>query len=39
MREKAKNSKLGFATRAIHEGQEANDFLGALTPPVFMTST
>jgi methionine-gamma-lyase len=39
MREKAKNSKLGFATRAIHDGREANDFLGALTPPVFMTST
>jgi methionine-gamma-lyase len=39
MREKLKNRMPGFATRAIHEGQEANDFLGALNPPVFMTST
>lgn len=39
MRERLKNKKPGFATRAIHEGQEASNFLGALTPPVFMTST
>ncbi len=39
MRERQKNKKPGFATRAIHEGQEASNFLGALTPPAFMTST
>jgi methionine-gamma-lyase len=39
MDERLTKKKLGFATRAIHHGQEANDFLGALTPPVFMTST
>ncbi|BDV35017.1 PLP-dependent transferase [Methylocystis iwaonis] len=39
MRERLKNKKRGFATRAIHEGQEASNFLGALTPSVFMTST
>ncbi len=39
MDESLKNRKPGFATRAIHHAQEANEFLGALTPPVFMTST
>jgi len=29
----------GFATRAIHLGNNPADQLGALTPPVFMTST
>lgn len=29
----------GFATRAIHLGHNPADHLGALTPPVFMTST
>lgn len=39
MHERPKNRKPGFATRAIHHAQEDNAFLGALTPPVFMTST
>jgi methionine-gamma-lyase len=39
MHERLRNKKPGFATRAIHQAQEANEFLGALTPPVFMTST
>lgn len=39
MDEKRKNRKQGFATRAIHEGYDPSDFLGALVPPVFMTST
>ena len=39
MDEERKNRKPGFATRAIHEGYDASDFLGALVPPVFMTST
>lgn len=29
----------GFATRAIHIGHKPADVSGALTPPVFMTST
>ncbi len=39
MDEDQKNRKPGFATRAIHEWYDASDFLGALVPPVFMTST
>ncbi len=39
MDEERKIRKPGFATRAIHEGYAASDFLGALVPPVFMTST
>jgi methionine-gamma-lyase len=39
MDEERKNRKPGFATRAIHEGYDASDFLGALVPPVFITST
>ena len=31
--------QLGFATRAIHEGYDPQDHQGALTPPVYMTST
>lgn len=31
--------KTGFATRAIHLGYNKSDFLGALNPPVFMSST
>lgn len=31
--------KLGPATRAIHEGYDPADHQGALTPPIFMTST
>lgn len=36
-----KNSpkELGPATRAIHEGYSPSDHMGALTPPIFMTST
>ncbi len=30
---------LGAATRAIHEGYSPADHMGALTPPIFMTST
>lgn len=33
------NKKLGFATRAIHEGYDAFANEGALTPPIHMTST
>lgn len=32
-------AKGGFATRAIHLGYDPADQFGALTPPVFMTST
>ena len=34
-----RNSKLGFATRAIHVGYDPADAQGALTPPVHLTST
>ena len=34
-----KNREYGFSTRAIHEAYDPNDHLGALTPPIFMTST
>ncbi len=33
------NSKQAFATRAIHHGYDPQQFLGALCPPVFMSST
>jgi methionine-gamma-lyase len=40
MRRNSKNRpKRGFATRAIHIGHNPADVSGALTPPVFMTST
>lgn len=29
----------GFATRAIHAGQEFDPTTGAVTPPVYFTST
>lgn len=32
-------SKQAFATRAIHHGYDPQQFLGALCPPVFMSST
>ncbi len=32
-------TNLGFATRAIHLGYEPSHHSGALSPPVFMTST
>lgn len=34
-----RNSRLGFATRAIHEGYDPATAKGALTPPIYMTST
>lgn len=34
-----KNKQTRFETKIIHEGYEANDFLGSLTPPLFQTST
>ena len=37
--EESKRSKGGFATRAIHFGYDPAIYSGALTPPVFMTST
>jgi methionine-gamma-lyase len=38
-RDTSNRLKRGFATRAIHTGHNPADHLGALTPPVFMTST
>ncbi len=38
-RDTSNRLKGGFATRAIHTGHNPADHLGALTPPVFMTST
>src|ERR1700740_2389181 len=34
----AKKNKSGFATRAIHVGQEADASTGAVSPPIFATS-
>lgn len=34
-----KNNKHGFATRAIHDGQEPDPSTGAVTVPIFATST
>ena len=34
-----RNAPSGFATRAIHEGYDPADEQGALTPPIYMTST
>jgi cystathionine gamma-lyase/cystathionine beta-lyase/cystathionine gamma-lyase/homocysteine desulfhydrase len=34
-----KNRQLGFATRAIHDGQEADPLTGAVTVPIYPTST
>jgi len=31
--------KIGFATRAIHVGQEPDELTGAVAPPIFATST
>ena len=33
------NPKSGFATRAIHVGQEPDELTGAVAPPIFATST
>lgn len=34
-----KNKELGFATKAIHVGQEPDPSTGAVAPPIFPTST
>jgi len=34
-----KRTKAGFATRAIHVGQEPDSSTGAVSPPIFATST
>jgi cystathionine beta-lyase/cystathionine gamma-synthase len=34
-----KTKKAGFATRAIHVGQEPDELTGAVAPPIFATST
>src|SRR6185295_4138424 len=34
-----RNAPLGFSTRAIHLGYDPASAEGALTPPVYMTST
>ena len=33
------NSAYGFATLAIHAGQDADPATGAVTPPIYQTST
>lgn len=33
------NKKLGFQTRCLHQGYDAMQHLGAVSPPIFMTST
>ena len=38
-RSNEKNRHRGFATRAIHVGYEPAEANGALTPPIYMTST
>ncbi len=38
-KEKAANKEMGFATRAIHMGQEPDPSTGAVTVPIFATST
>jgi len=35
----SKKRKSGFATRAIHVGQEADELTGAVAPPIYATST
>jgi methionine-gamma-lyase len=39
LRRLRRDTKLGFATRAIHVGYDPADAQGALTPPVHLTST
>lgn len=34
-----RDAEAGFATRAIHRGQEFRDTTGALIPPIYLTST
>src|SRR5262249_15534522 len=38
-RKTPRNAPLGFSTRAIHLGYDPANEQGALTPPIFMTST
>src|ERR1700743_3380428 len=33
------DKKLGFATRAIHDGQASDELTGAVNVPIFLTST
>jgi O-acetylhomoserine/O-acetylserine sulfhydrylase-like pyridoxal-dependent enzyme len=33
------NDKAGFATRAIHDGQQPDPLTGAVTVPIYPTST
>ena len=33
------DTKQGFATRAIHDGQEADPLTGAVNVPIYLTST
>jgi cystathionine gamma-lyase/cystathionine beta-lyase/cystathionine gamma-lyase/homocysteine desulfhydrase len=35
----SKNTQFGFATRAIHSGQEPDPETGAVSPPIYPTST
>ena len=35
----AKKSKAGFSTRAIHDGQEPEPLTGAVSVPIYATST
>ena len=39
MTDTRRNAPPGFATRAIHEGYDPASAQGALTPPIYMTST
>jgi cystathionine gamma-lyase/cystathionine beta-lyase/cystathionine gamma-lyase/homocysteine desulfhydrase len=34
-----KEKKMGFATRAIHDGQEPDELTGAVNVPIYLTST
>ena len=34
-----KNRQAGFATRAIHDGQEPDPLTGAVNVPIYLTST
>ena len=38
-RQPSRNAELGPSTRAIHHGYDPAEEHGALTPPIFMTST
>ena len=39
MAERREERRLGFATRAIHAGQEPDPVTGAVMPPIYQTST